>query len=255
MSDDSSKTSQAPEKLGASAPAPSKFIAAIEVAISTVVILIFPSIIASYVLLAFSSGLSIDQTVQQFIYVVIVELLVLGILVWLIRQFKLSWRGIGVLRPKWKSLPWALLGFAMYIVSYMLIFALVDAVITLDTEQRQELGFEPGVGGLGLLLVFISLVILPPVIEEIIFRGYLYTRLRRAFKVLPAAIIVSILFSLGHLQLGSGNIPLWVAALDTFVLSMVLIWLREKTGNIWAGVGVHAMKNALAFTSLFLIAL
>jgi membrane protease YdiL (CAAX protease family) len=34
---------------------------------------------------------------------------------------------------------------------------------------------------------------------------------------------------------------------------MVLIWLREQTGNIYAGMIVHGLKNLLAFLSLFIL--
>ncbi len=253
MSDDSSNTPGIEQK--SVAPRRPKLLAIIEATVTTFVLLVLPAFAAGYLFFAISGGLPADETIRQFIYVIIVELLILSLLIWLMKRFGLTWRAIGVLRPAPSALGWALLGFGAYLLAYMFIFAAVNGLISLDTEQRQELGFDTGVGGIQLAFVFISLVILPPLIEEIIFRGYIYTRLRRAFKVLPAAIIVSILFALGHLQFGSGNALLWVAALDTFILSMVLVGLREKTGNIWAGVGVHALKNGLAFTSLFILGL
>jgi membrane protease YdiL (CAAX protease family) len=45
-----------------------------------------------------------------------------------------------------------------------------------------------------------------------------------------------------------------VAALDTFTLSLVLCYLRQKTDSLWPGIMLHALKNGLAFMSLFLIA-
>ena len=68
----------------------------------------------------------------------------------------------------------------------------------------------------------------------------------------PAAIITSLMFAVGHLQFGSGAPLLWVAALDTFVLSLVLCYIREKTDSLWPGIFIHAIKNALAFSVLFL---
>ena len=233
----------------------SKLLTFVEVALTAATVLIVPSLLVGYLLLGVIGGMDIEQTLLQFIYTVLVQGIVIVFVRWLMKRYGLTWRGIGVSKPGLRSIGWTLLGFGGYILAYMLIFAAVTSVISLDTEQRQQLGFDTDVAGVRLLLVFISLVILPPLVEEIVFRGYLYTRLKRAFRVLPAALIISVLFSLGHLQLGSGAAPLWVAALDTFVLSMVLVWLREKTGNIWAGVGVHALKNALAFTSLFIIGL
>ena len=46
---------------------------------------------------------------------------------------------------------------------------------------------------------------------------------------------------------------LWIGALDTFILSLFLVFLREATGNLWAGITLHATKNLVAFITLFII--
>ena len=83
-------------------------------------------------------------------------------------------------------------------------------------------------------------------------RGFLYTGLRRRMKPLLSAFIASLVFALAHLQLGSGAPPLYVAAIDTFVLSLILIALRERTGSLWSGIIVHALKNGFAFAAIFI---
>jgi membrane protease YdiL (CAAX protease family) len=82
---------------------------------------------------------------------------------------------------------------------------------------------------------------------EILVRGYLYSGLRSNWKFLPAALLTSLMFGLAHLQLGSGAAVVWAAGIDTFVLSMVLVYLREKTGVLYAGILVHALNNLIAF--------
>jgi len=52
---------------------------------------------------------------------------------------------------------------------------------------------------------------------------------------------------------GSGEPLLWIAALDTFILSFVLIYLKEKTGSLWPPIGLHMLKNSLAFISIFIL--
>jgi membrane protease YdiL (CAAX protease family) len=103
-----------------------------------------------------------------------------------------------------------------------------------------------------LTLTFISLVILPPLVEETLMRGYLYGSLRKNMSKIGAALVTSIIFASAHLEFGSGAPLLWIAALDTFVLSLFLVYLREKTGSLWAGMLVHALKNGIAFASLFI---
>jgi membrane protease YdiL (CAAX protease family) len=118
-------------------------------------------------------------------------------------------------------------------------------------EQSQELGFNP-VGTVELILTFISLVILPPLVEELLMRGYLYTSLKKKLSKIAAALVTSVIFAAAHLQFGSGAPLLWVAAIDTFVLSLFLVSLREKTGGLWASMTLHATKNLIAFMSLFI---
>jgi membrane protease YdiL (CAAX protease family) len=49
------------------------------------------------------------------------------------------------------------------------------------------------------------------------------------------------------LQTGQGASLLWAAGVDTFVLSLVLVYLREKTGALYAGMLVHSLNNLIAF--------
>jgi membrane protease YdiL (CAAX protease family) len=67
-----------------------------------------------------------------------------------------------------------------------------------------------------------------------------------------AALITSILFALPHLFESSSGL-LWVAGCDTFILSMVLVYVREKTDKLWASMLIHALKNFVAFASLYLL--
>jgi len=53
------------------------------------------------------------------------------------------------------------------------------------------------------------------------------------------------------LQARSGQPLLWVAGIDTFILSLVLIYLREKTDSLYASIGLHMLKNTIAFLGLF----
>ncbi len=68
-----------------------------------------------------------------------------------------------------------------------------------------------------------------------------------------AVVGTCILFAIGHLPAGGDAGPLYIAAIDTFVLSLVLIYLREKTGGLWSSMLLHAIKNGVAFTALFVL--
>ena len=110
---------------------------------------------------------------------------------------------------------------------------------SLEFDQKQQLGFDNVYGLLALTLTFISLVILPPMTEEIMVRGFLYSSLKKGLPVIAAVIVTS--YYLRRTPTGGrGAGPLYIAALDTFVLSLVLIYLREKTDGLWAPITLHA---------------
>ena len=142
-------------------------------------------------------------------------------------------------------------GFAAYFVLYIVGLVIAKALVpSLNLEQEQEIGFSTNTQGAALLPVFISLVILPPITEEIVARGFLFGGLRTKLPFAVAATITSVLFAAAHLGEASEGL-LWIAAVDTFILSLVLCYLREKTGSLWPSIGVHALKNGLAFIVLF----
>jgi len=176
--------------------------------------------------------------------------------IWLsLRLFRWKWQTIGLKTPEWWHVVLGIVAFVPYFVLLAIIVAIVKHVFfpSLDLHQKQDIGFNGVSGTLPLVFAFASLVVVPPIVEEIVMRGFLYTSLKKWLPAIIAAVVVSILFGMAHLPEGGGAGPLWVGAIDTFTLSMVLVFLREVTGNLWAGVTLHALKNFVAFVALFLI--
>ncbi len=194
----------------------------------------------------------VDQTNVQFFYVLIVEATTLGLLAIFLKTHRASFKTLGLTKPQWVDAAYALIGFGMYF-PIVIISSLVmkQWFPQIDLDQQQQIGFESARGA-ALILVFASLVILPPVTEEIVTRGFLFLGLKSKLPLFAAATITSLIFAMAHLQFGSGAPLLWSAAIDTFILSLVLIFLRQKTGRLWAPIGLHMLKNGLAFAALFI---
>lgn len=161
----------------------------------------------------------------------------------------IGWRGL-----RWRDVVFALAGFALYFVGYAVVLTIATHIFpAINVDQKQELGFQDTSGNINLFLTFLSLVVLPPIVEETVFRGFVFSGLKNKLPFIYAAIATSLLFASAHLQYGSGKPLLWIAAIDTFTLSLVLCYLRQKTGGLWAGIFLHALKNGIAFVSLFLL--
>jgi membrane protease YdiL (CAAX protease family) len=193
-----------------------------------------------------------DSVPAQFWYFLLSDGLIFLSVLFGLKILGWSWRTIGLTKPKFRHILMGVVATLPYYVLYIAIVAVLTQLIpALNVDQKQEIGFDNVTGHTQLLLTFVSLVVLPPLAEEITMRGYLYTGVRRWLPKIWAALLVSALFGSAHLAEGGAAGPLWIGAIDTFTLSMVLVYLREKTGNLWAGITLHACKNGIAFWLLF----
>lgn len=196
-----------------------------------------------------------SPVILQFSYMLVAYALMFSVAVAIMGGTKYSLRAVGLLRPRLKDIAYAALAFLVYITGYLILVAVVQQVIpSVDLEQKQDIGFE-NLQGAYLGIVFVLLVMIVPFVEEFLMRGLLFSSLRQKLGFGFSAIITSLLFAVLHLGGGeAGAGPLWIAAIDTFVLSIVLCYLRERTGSLWAGIGLHAIKNGIAFAALFILA-
>lgn len=216
-------------------------------------------IVSIYPLLKHWSGDQATDWLQnsiygQFFFVLLAESIILGGLYLFLRRYRRSFQTIGLKKPRWADPLYGLAAMPVYYIVYLIVVGLAGHYITgLNIDQQQDIGFNDVNGGLEMVLAFISLVVLPPLAEEIMVRGFLYSSLKKITKLIPAAIITSLIFAAAHLPEGGAAGPLYIAAIDTFVLSLFLIYLREKTGSLWASITLHALKNGVAFVALFVL--
>jgi membrane protease YdiL (CAAX protease family) len=188
----------------------------------------------------------------QFVFILLAEVFMVGAVYYFLKRYELGLPAIGLKRPRWRDLGYGFSAVLPYYVLYLLTVGTVSHFVTgLNVNQQQNIGFTNVHGSVQLALTFISLVVLPPIAEEIMVRGFLYSSLKKALPVVWAVIGTSAIFAIAHLPEGGATGPLYIAALDTFVLSLVLIYLREKTGSLWASITLHAIKNGVAFAALF----
>lgn len=189
-----------------------------------------------------------DSIPAQFFYVLIAEGVSAAFAIYLVRIRNLDLGVIGLgRRPAFRDLIRGALGFAAFYV-LLIIAGLVINYFSPDlNKQQQNLGFNNINTSADNLLAFISLVIIPPLGEETLVRGYLFSGLRGFWRFWPALLATSLIFGAAHLEFGSGGPLVWAAALDTFLLSVVLCFLRERTGALYAGMLVHMLNNLIAF--------
>ena len=98
------------------------------------------------------------------------------------------------------------------------------------------------------LLVFIMLVVIPPVFEETSFRGYFYPVLRNNFNMPVAILVNSAVFAAFHL--GEGLIPMMVGFVPRVILGCACCYLFERTGTLYTSMTCHALYNFGVYMSM-----
>lgn len=101
------------------------------------------------------------------------------------------------------------------------------------------------------ILAVIAIIILAPLIEETLFRGFLQSYIRQHLGSRQAIVITSACFSLFHYAAGQGLGNLSIIP-SLFILSLFLGFLYEKRGSILAPMVLHGSFNAISVINLYL---
>jgi len=194
----------------------------------------------------------LDSVAGQFVFVLISEILTVSVLLLFLKGRKVRRADLGLGRaPRLRDIGYVVGGFVVYFGMLIAAVSISGLLFHVNVNQEQEIGFTNVITSNDKLFALISLVVLPPIVEELLFRGFLYGGVRKRFRFGGAMLITSVVFAIPHLAASSTG-PLWIAGIDTFVLSLVLCYVREKTGALWAPMAIHALKNGLAFLFLFI---
>ena len=124
----------------------------------------------------------------------------------------------------------------IYIVYYPLSFVAPEFVQWLLLDNSEV--FVPLVTPNAVIKNFLTVVLillLAPVVEEIIFRGFLFGRWHAKYGATTAILGSSVLFSLLHMDI-----------LGTFIFSIFLCFIRVKYNSLLAPMLVHLGNNVVA---------
>ncbi len=159
-----------------------------------------------------------------------------GVIAW--RVNPVTWLGLA-----WRQWPWVLLIAPATVVTMWVVFASIAALGYM--EWIESLGVDPVQDAVKLLqsaddpallaTMVVAAVLVAPVCEEIIFRGYLYPAAKKFAGPWIAGFSISVVFAVAH-----GNLA---SALPLFLFGIVLVVLYEKTRSIWTPIAAHLCFN------------
>jgi len=161
-------------------------------------------------------------------------------------------------QPFWKTLGWRtipprragqpvnpLLFFLAGCAVSLLVFALTAVIQTPEnTPIEQVFKYKQTA-----ILFIITAVLVAPLAEETIFRGYLYPMFARWFGVVPSIVVTGVLFGLMHgPQLGGAKSLIVIMSLVGIIFTAV----RAQTGTVFASYLMHLGYNSLIAVSVLL---
>lgn len=143
---------------------------------------------------------------------------------------------LGLIRPsRWYVAVAAALLLVIGVADYLAVYLLGQGI---PQWQLDEYANAKGAGALPLL--WIDWVIIAPVSEEIVFRGFLQRGLVRSQSgAIPGIVVVAALWTVAH-----GQYDWFLAAL--FLSGLLYGWIRWRSGSTLLTVLMHAIANLSA---------
>lgn len=197
---------------------------------------------------SFSAGLlhslASGSITANFVLVLLDAILGLLLVGLYLRRYNLGWSAVG-----WRSfnvgqaLFYLLMAILIFFIAVAALYALVSFIFPhFNANQAQVNDFTKATSPGSKRLSFLALVVIPPFIEETVFRGFIFPAFAKRFGLVIGMIATSLLFGLAHLQL---NVSLY-----TLILSLLLCMMYYKLGSIWPGIILHMVNNYLAYMAI-----
>lgn len=124
-----------------------------------------------------------------------------------------------------------------------------DALARVVGVEPPEFMVDIYASGDSRILLFLAVGVAAPVLEEVLFRGYLFGALRALNVPLwIIALVTSVAFAVLHTQYD----PFFMLAI--FATGVALVWARIHFDSVVPSIAMHVMNNVLALIAVYLMA-
>ena len=153
--------------------------------------------------------------------------------------YRLSWP------PVVSLIAAAVMGLGAWAIAHeSFVFAQAAGIGVLDEERiNQVLRTVGKLREAPSLLVLAAFALTPAVVEELCFRGYLFSALSRVLSPPRTIILTAVLFGLFHVL--TGNALLIERFIPSTLMGLILGWVAYRTGSVIPGIAIHFVHNAL----------
>ncbi|MFG0262581.1 MAG: ABC transporter permease subunit/CPBP intramembrane protease [Novipirellula sp. JB048] len=151
--------------------------------------------------------------------------------------------------PGWSLVGVVLIGFGAWALAHESFVVAKSFGIGGLSEARikEVLGQLAAIKQVPVWLLLLTFAIAPAVIEELCFRGFLFSAFARVMSPLQTILLTSVLFGLFHVL--TGNALLIERFIPTTLLGLMLGWIAYRTGSVVPGMVMHFVHNG--WLSLF----
>lgn len=215
-------------------------------------VIILASVYAGFVNQGDAAAIA-EQVSQATPYVLlVVQLLLLGLFLWVRRANGLSWADWG-----WRVQGQQTMGRELLLgvgigapLAVLYIFVLSPLMVTLQTTIGDYMPPDELLSSLSSTVVpfFLANVVLAPFVEENLYRGFGLAQLQKRYRLLPALVLSCLFFGLLHWAGG-----FWYIILTGVVAGGVLGGLYLWRGNILAPFAAHLALNLVEFLLIWLM--
>ncbi len=128
-----------------------------------------------------------------------------------------------------------------YLGLLVIFFAVAIVVGNFYPDQENELTRILKSSRYAVFLVAFMATFTAPIVEEVIYRGILYSAFQRTFGAVIAVVAVTLLFALVHVP---QYYPSYSTIFLLLLISLILTVVRSRTGNLWPCIVLHTIINA-----------
>ena len=143
-----------------------------------------------------------------------------------------------------------ILAIPIVVTIILMLLTIIYSVVWIGIFGEPSINTDVGTywesSSIDIALLFLSVAIVTPIVEELMFRGYILDAINRKHSDWTAIIWSSILFGLLHLFGGVFYIG------SALIGGIIYGWIRMRTGSLLPSIASHMMWNTLALVVTYL---
>ncbi len=174
---------------------------------------------------------------KTFFYIFVETCMTLFLVCFILKRKQVSFRDIGIqLEIRFRTCSGLIISGALFNTIVFLFFNYYEMITVTPASQTIEQSYWPFTLGVSL----ITLGLLTPFNEEVIFRGILFQSLRNQMSVIPAIAISALIFGMMHVD----SINSWVHFATVILMGCITCIIFFRTGSLTNACIFHASGNS-----------